>query len=211
MQGPESEEYVAGENAHHRAPTPHEFRLQNAAVDQFLMETPDKVYHNCNRRWTPPCARVGYDHSQSAGEEKAEDNVRDYEDLNEVRLLGHIPIPPAIQTDLRQPHSGKEPDQDYGQNKQDRHAQPRRRQSQSAEAEDPQPGTDHAFKQDEEQQQPKARRRIDFRRTLVLEKEDVALQMADQPLAPSSRFHVVLHCKRNEKEISYRSRRRAEM
>ena len=53
MQGSEGIERVADQNTRYRPPAAHKFRLQNPAIDQLLVETPQQVGQQDNRRIPP--------------------------------------------------------------------------------------------------------------------------------------------------------------
>ncbi len=90
---------IADKNPAQEAPTPDKFRLQNAAVYDLLVETPEEVREeNCPH--APEEMRLDKDYPQSVREEDRKNEVGNEEDLNKVGLLSRAPFTPSVKTDF---------------------------------------------------------------------------------------------------------------
>jgi hypothetical protein len=140
---------IADKNPAEGAPPSHKFRLQNAAIYHFLIETPEKVREeNCPRAAQE--VRLGKDYPQPIGEEDRKNDVRNEEDLNKVGLLGRTPFTPPVKTDLGQLQPRNKPDQQQGKAQQDRYSEPYRRKGEVEPAKEREPGTNDSFKCEED-------------------------------------------------------------
>ena len=86
---------IADKNPPQWTPPPDEFRLQNATVHYFLIETPEQVWkENCPHASQEE--RLSKDYSQSVREEDREDDVCNENHLKKVGLLSRTPFTPPV-------------------------------------------------------------------------------------------------------------------
>jgi hypothetical protein len=177
VQGAEGVREVRQQRPAEVAEPPRELRLQDAAVDELLIEAPEQLAAD-EQRCPRPEAGVVHERNERPGVDEEEDRVGEQHHLREVELLGDRPVAPAQEADVGEAGVRPAPDGEQRSGEQQGHPEPGG-EVDAEPAQEVQARPHHQLEDGNDEQQPQSRRRrVRGRRALVKEKQVAAQQRA---------------------------------